>query len=122
MNSKQVKQRDRYPLNAAGDFYVENEACICCMAPHSEAPELMGFDEETSHCYFKRQPQTREELERAIAAVVVSDVQALRYAGTDEYVLRRLADEKSEDCCDAPSPGNSRLKCLLKLLKAKKRI
>lgn len=128
MKRKPPEQRERYPLNAAGDFYVENEACMTCMAPHVQAPELMAFDETADHCYFKRQPANREELERAIAAVCFSEIQALRYGGTDEYVLRRLAEEGNADCCDA-RPGGGRslsgaissgVRCLKKLLGTKK--
>jgi hypothetical protein len=79
-------QFERTPLNAEGDFYVVKDMCITCMAPHHEAPELMGMDEETG-CYFRRQPQTAEELERAVEAVRVSCVEALRYSGDDRGCL-----------------------------------
>ena len=79
----------RTPLNSEGDFYVERDTCLICMAPEHEAPELMGYDEETG-CYFKRQPQTSEEIEHATEAVWVSCVQALRYAGDDPMILERL--------------------------------
>lgn len=72
--------RERYPLNVAGPFYVENGCCICCEAPLHEAPDLMAMD--NSHCFFKKQPSTPEELERAISAMHVSCVEALRYPGT----------------------------------------
>ena len=48
-------------MNADGGFYVVKDTCITCMAPHHEAPELMGMDDATG-CYFRRQPQTAEEL------------------------------------------------------------
>ena len=97
-------ERERYPLNSEGDFYVENGICLCCMVPEVDAPELMGFDEGEMHCYFKRQPMSPEELEHAIAAVATSDIQGLRYAGNDEYVLRRLVELGAADCCDAIKP------------------
>ncbi|MFL6229524.1 MAG: ferredoxin [Pyrinomonadaceae bacterium] len=83
------KKFEPTPLNVEGDFYVEKETCLTCMAPHHEAPELMGLDEVTG-CYFRRQPQTPEELEHAIEAVWVSCVEALRYAGNDPEILKRL--------------------------------
>lgn len=95
----EIFEPKRYHLNAEGPFYVEDGECLACMAPEDTVPELMGFDEKHAHCYFKRQPKTPEELERAIEAVNVSDIEALRYAGEDPYVLERL----SAHCCDALS-------------------
>jgi hypothetical protein len=85
---------ERTPLNADGDFYVVKDMCITCMAPHQEAPELMGVDGETG-CYFRRQPQTPEELNHAVEAIWVSCVQALRYSGNDPEILDRL---RARDC------------------------
>lgn len=104
MSAGNPNERERYPQNAAGDFYVEKDICLACMAPEIEAPELWGFDEGSCNCYFKRQPSTPEELEHAIAAVAISDIQGLRYAGSDEYVLRRLVERGAADCCDALTP------------------
>ena len=69
--------------------------------PEMEAAELMGFDREAMHCYFKQQPLTSEELEHAIAAVAASDIQGLRYAGSNKYILDRLVELGASDCCDA---------------------
>src|SRR5436305_6718895 len=86
-----MTQKQRFPLNAPGDFYVENEMCIACTAPEHEAPELMTHDEPAGHhCYFKRQPTTPEELERAIRAVHMGCCGAVRYGGTDPKVIDRL--------------------------------
>ena len=96
--------RQRFPLNASGDFYVEDGMCIACSAPEHEAPDLMthAIDREGHyHCYFKRQPQTQEELLRATTAVVVGCCGAVRYAGTDATVITRLVEAGVGDCCDA---------------------
>ena len=93
-------ERERYPLNVEGDFYSEKGTCLLCMMPEVQAPELMGFDRREQHCYFRRQPQTPEELEHAIAAIIYSEVQGLRYAGNDADILRRLVAEGAVDCCD----------------------
>jgi ferredoxin len=82
--------------NAAGDFFVENGFCISCGAPEAEAPELMAHDDD-HHCYFRRQPQTSEELERACLAVFVSCCGAVQYGGSDPQVLARL-DELNAKC------------------------
>jgi len=94
---------ERTLLNAEGDFYVVKDTCITCMAPHQEAPELMGLDNETG-CYFRRQPQTPEELDHAIEAVWVSCVEALRYSGNDPEILERLRAKSCKSLSDVLSP------------------
>jgi hypothetical protein len=92
-----------YPKNAPGPFYTENESCMSCDAPVTIAADLMAYDEGQSgqHCYFKRQPQTPEETERAIMAGVVSCIEAVRYAGHDQAILERFRHLKSASSCDA---------------------
>lgn len=90
-----MKKRIRHKLNVIGDFYVEDQMCICCDAAPSEAPDLLTYD-ETIHCYFKKQPETEEELSQAINACSVSEVCAVRYAGNNPKILKRL----DKDCCD----------------------
>jgi hypothetical protein len=94
---------ERTPLNAEGDFYVVEGTCITCMAPHEVAPELMGLDEATG-CYFRRQPQTPEEVEHAVEAVRVSCVEALRYSGSDPQILERLRAKGCKSLSDVLSP------------------
>jgi len=93
-------KRERTPLNAEGDFYVEAETCLYCMAPENQAPELMGF-EEPNGCFFRRQPQTKEEIQHAVNAVHFSCVQALRYAGNDSTIIDRLRTCGCGHLCDA---------------------
>ncbi len=83
---------ERHPLNAPGDFYSTDGPCFACEAPEAMAPDLMGrhYDGDYYHCYFRRQPETPEELERAIQAVEVSCCEGLRYAGRDPLVIARL--------------------------------
>lgn len=93
----------RYPLNVPGDFYVLEGMCICCTAPEAEAPDLMSHDPAAHcryHCYFKKQPSTPEELERAIWAVAVGCCGAVRYGGSDETILERLSKLRASDACD----------------------
>jgi hypothetical protein len=83
----------RFRLNAPGDFFVEDGRCIACTAPEHEAPELMAHAEDEGlnyHCYFRRQPETSEEIEHAVRAVYVSCCGAVRYGGSDPGVLARL--------------------------------
>jgi len=88
-------------MNAPGDFYVEDGRCITCGAPHDAAPALMAWTDDNSHCFFRRQPSTKEEVEQAIQAVRCSEVCALRYAGNDPDILRRLKEAGMGDQCDA---------------------
>jgi hypothetical protein len=98
-----MESHQRYPLNVEGDFHVEDGMCMACTAPEHEAPDLISFDPNTVagyHCYFKRQPQTREELERAIMAVAVGCCAGVRYAGTNPEIIRRLREIGVPDTCD----------------------
>jgi hypothetical protein len=88
------------PKNAPGPFYVEKGCCICCEAPSHEAPDLMAQDEDGGHCYFRRQSETPEEVERAIRACRASCVRAVRYAGDDPEILQRFRQLGSIDPCD----------------------
>ena len=92
-----------HPHNAPGPFYVVEDSCITCEAPESEAPDLMSHDApdypHNSHCYFKKQPETPAELDRAIMAVRVSCCGAVRYAGNNPNVLVRLAGSPSSPEC-----------------------
>jgi hypothetical protein len=96
-----------YLKNAAGPFYVVHERCIACQAPESEAPDLMTHDEGEEigyQCYFKKQPTTPEQLDQAINAVIVSCCGAVRYAGRDPEILKRICDPRWEPYaiqCDA---------------------
>jgi len=91
----------RYFENVEGDFYVQSDACIACGAPESVAPDLIGHSELNNyHCYFKKQPQTENELDRAVDAVRVACCAGVRYGGTDENILKRLYELGAETECD----------------------
>ncbi|QNN40473.1 MULTISPECIES: ferredoxin [Pedobacter] len=104
--SKKTKENDiplpeRYPENSMGDFYVENQVCIACGAPEAEAPDLMEHSKiEYGHCYFKKQPTTTDELDRAINAMQVSCISGIRYGGKDKAILKRLYDLDLQTECD----------------------
>ncbi|MDQ2800503.1 MAG: ferredoxin [Armatimonadota bacterium] len=98
----------RNPLNAPGPFYVEGGLCLHCCLPEAEAPELIGVEYEgdylTNGCFFKKQPETPEELDQAIDAMSVNCVATLRYGGEDLAILRRLNELGLRSQCDYPSP------------------
>ncbi len=95
-----------HPRNAPGPFYVEGGYCIACDAPRTEAPDLMGTDDGNGdyHCYFKKQPENAEEIERAIMACRVSRTQAVRYAGNDPAILNRLRELNAAESSDVLAP------------------
>ncbi|WP_145856003.1 ferredoxin [Pedobacter suwonensis] len=98
---KNMPLPERYPENSAGDFYVENEVCITCGAPEAEAPDLIEHSKnEYGHCYFKKQPTTVDELDRAINAMLVSCISSIRYCGKDKAILKRLYDLGMQAECD----------------------
>ena len=104
-------RRDPHPQSAPGDFYVEDEACISCGAPHAVAPDLIGWsvDDETgtngAHCIWKKQPQTPEEFEQAFAAFDASCIGAYRYAGDNPAVRDRIGSLY----CDHPDLAGTAL-------------
>jgi hypothetical protein len=91
-----IRRFEAYPENAQGPFYVEKDMCIICGAPESVAPDLIGFHEDPSgtdaesHCYFKKQPQTPEEIDRAVKAVRANCCGCYWYAGSDPEVKKKL--------------------------------
>ena len=101
-----ISLRQRVPENSPGDFYVEADTCLRCCLPHDEAPELMNDCKvEFRECYFRRQPQTPEEVEHAIQAIWVSELNCIRYGGNDQAIIRRLHELGRDDCCDQPLIG-----------------
>lgn len=103
--SQSARFIEPYPQSAPGAFYVENNECIACGAPHAVAPDLMEWDHIPSsrggtypHCYFKKQPESAYELIQAIRAVEISCCGAIRYRGKDPEICKRL---KENGCSDA---------------------
>jgi hypothetical protein len=93
-----------YPENAPGPFYVQSEECITCRAPESVAPDLIGFYKDPSgtgrrsHCYFKKQPETAGEIDRAVKAVQSNCCGSYRYAGSGSEIKKKL---KKANCNEA---------------------
>ena len=53
-----------------------------------------------THCIFRRQPETAEEVERAIRAMNISCVENLRYRGRDPAILERIRSMGMGHLCD----------------------
>ena len=105
-----IRIHPRVPENAPGDFYVEAGLCWHCTLAPGEAQPLMHIPQNSNEsCYFKRQPGFPEEIDAAIQAICVSEMCAIRYAGTDQAILRRLWEKRQANQCDhapahPPSP------------------
>jgi len=95
-----TRKYNAHPQSAPGDFYVVNNECVSYGAPHAVAPELIGCAEnvDRTHCIWKRQPQTDQEIEDALGVISVSEVGCHRYAGDDQRIIDRLGWEY----CDSP--------------------
>jgi hypothetical protein len=103
----------RVPENAPGDFYVQAGLCTQCCLPHGEAPELLNHPKECfKECYFRRQPQTPAEVERAINAIGVSEMCALRYGGEDPTIIGKLRARNLAAQCDQTPEGRAWLESL----------
>jgi hypothetical protein len=95
-----------YPENAPGPFYVQSAECISCRAPESVAPDLIGFFEDPSgtgresHCYFKKQPETVGEIDRAVKAVQSNCCGSYRYAGSDSEIKKKLKNAKCKEAIE----------------------
>lgn len=90
--------------NVPGPFYVCDGCCISCEIPFVEAPGMFAYDDQ-SHCYVSKQPQTKNELDKMIRAVLGSEVECIRYTGDDEEINRRLAEAGSGHLSDTPIEG-----------------
>jgi ferredoxin-like protein FixX len=100
----EIRRFEAHPQSAPGDFYVVNHECISCGAPHVVAPDLIGWNNsEADHCIWKKQPETKQELQRAFAAFNACCVGCYRYAGNDPEIISRIGS----DHCDQASlfPG-----------------
>jgi hypothetical protein len=90
--------------NAAGPFYVEDGCCTKCGVPDAIAPDLFEYD-RTPQCYVRRQPESADELERMLTVVWSQELGCIRYRGSDERILQRLADAGAMEACDFPAKG-----------------
>jgi len=81
----------RHPKSVEGDFYAEDGQCLACGVPHLVAPALLAWvDEERSHCFWKKQPQTPQGLEQAIQVLEVQELGCHRYNRQNSAILKRV--------------------------------
>jgi hypothetical protein len=62
----------------------------------------MGFDETVMSCFFRRQPTSPDEVDRAARAVSVSCPRAVRYRGSDLSIQKKLIDRGGLESIDVP--------------------
>lgn len=100
-----MNPRPSHKANAPGDFYVEEGCCLTCAVPHTVAPDLFAWsDAEHTQCIVCKQPGNSEELDRMVAAFEVSDLECIRYKGTDRMIQIRLVRIGEGQQCDRLLP------------------
>ena len=97
MNSNRPKIESR-----RGDFYVQDVCCMSCGVPQAIAPELVGWRDQNRqlNCYWIKQPETADELDRAIKILHTQELGCHRYSGHDPAILKRCPPED----CDHVQP------------------
>lgn len=96
-----------HPDNVAGPFYVAHGCCLSCGVPVTEAPDLFEYD-ANNHCYVRRQPGNKKELNQMFRAAWAAEVQCIRYRADDLTILRRFAEAGLSDLCDVAPPTEIR--------------
>jgi hypothetical protein len=84
------RKYEAHPESAPGDFYVKNDECFTCGAPHEVAPDLIGWAEDATSCIWKKQPTTPEEFEQAISVMGAACCGLHRYGGSDPKIMSRI--------------------------------
>jgi hypothetical protein len=84
------------------DFYVQQRCCTSCGVPQAIAPDLVGWRDENQqlNCYWIKQPETADELDRAIKILHTQELGCHRYSGDDLAILKRCPPEE----CDRVHP------------------
>lgn len=95
-----------YPKNVPGPFYVVDGCCLVCDLPSVMAPGMFEF--ESHHCFVKRQPETKDELDRMVRTALSADLACIRYRGSTPDVLRRFAERGEAELCDVAPPSGIR--------------
>ncbi len=80
-------------------FYVQADCCTACGVPDATAPELFGTDDDNS-CVVKKQPANPNEVDRMLLTMITAEFGCIRYAGANEEIRRRLAEQGEASLCD----------------------
>ncbi|KAF0813478.1 hypothetical protein IGB42_01829 [Andreprevotia sp. IGB-42] len=96
-----------HPLNAPGDFYVEDGCCMACLIPIATAPALLVYDDDAEHCYLQRQPASAAENSLMIEAIQLAEARCIRYRGSDAGIRQTLERcGEAEQCDGLPLQGH----------------
>jgi hypothetical protein len=100
-----MTDRERpYAKNVSGPFYVVDGCCTACGVPEATAPGMFAYD-SAMHCYVTQQPDSEDEVERALQVIRGQELGCVRYRGVDDVILRRLAEAGESPSCDFPLKG-----------------
>lgn len=72
------------------DFYIEPNCCLRCGVLEAEAPEFFRMDDHG--CHVVRDPLSAAETNTMVSAMWLSEVDCVRYRGTDQQLLQRLGE------------------------------
>ena len=79
---------------------MQEGCCTACGVPQAIAPELVGWTgEKAPSCCWIRQPESQEEVDRAIKIIQAQELGCHRYAGNDPAILERLPREECDFLC-----------------------
>ena len=67
---------NKYPQNAAGKFYVDNQ-CIACDACCTSAPNNFQMNMDEGHAFLSKQPESPEEEAQCKEAMEGCPVEAI---------------------------------------------
>ena len=75
-------KENRYPQNADGSFYVDDQ-CIDCDLCRETAPANFKRDEDGGHSYVFKQPESDEEAKLSEEALAACPVEAIGRDGRE---------------------------------------
>lgn len=74
---------DKYPDNAPGKFYVD-EQCIDCDLCRETAPAFFTRNDDEGHSYVFKQPENEEDIALCMEALEGCPVEAIGEDGNDD--------------------------------------
>jgi len=95
-----MAERSSPDAGARDGFYIEPDCCLLCGVPEDIAPEL--FRTGDASCFLIRQPRSPAEFDKAIVAMGSSEVDCIRYGGSEPGILRRLGEADMASFADDP--------------------
>ena len=91
-----------HPKNAAGPFDVLNGCCTACGVPTATAPNRSN---STRLMMTSMIANLNAEMAKALQVLRSQELGCVRYRGTDEAILRRLAEAGEAQQCDHAPAG-----------------